>query len=558
MEKTISIGAQDFEYLRKNQFFYIDKTAFIKEWWENGDIVTLITRPRRFGKTLNMSMIEKFFSNQYAERSDLFDGLDIWSEDEYRKLQGAFPVIFLSFAGIKGGDYQSARKGIIQKIIDLYTKYQYLLDGDSLNSGEKKYFEFIDADMADDTAVMSLHRLSICLNRYYRQKVLILLDEYDTPLQEAYVEGYWDELAGFIRNLFNNTFKTNPYMCRAILTGITRVSKESIFSDLNNIAVVTTTTDRYSTAFGFTEEEVFHALDAQGIPEWKALVKEWYDGFCFGTHRDIYNPWSITSFIKERKLKTYWANTSENALVNKLIQAGPSDIKIAMEDLIEGKQIAASIDEEIIFSQLDNDISSIWSLLLASGYLKVDKQPKGGFEDSYRLSLTNYEVRKMFQNMINGWFKNARTRYNDFIKALLTDDLDYMNEYMNQIALKTFSYFDTGKDSAEKTDPERFYHGFVLGLIVDLAQEYRVTSNRESGLGRYDVVLEPYDKKALAFVLEFKVRRKTEKDLSETMAAALKQIHDKGYDTELIERGIPKEQIRYYGFAFEGKQVLIG
>lgn len=558
MNQTISIGAQDFGFLRENQFFYIDKTDFIKEWWENGDSVTLITRPRRFGKTLNMSMVEKFFSNRYAGRADLFEGLKIWEEEQYRKLQGTYPVIFLSFAGIKGGTFQSARGGIIQKIIDLYGNHLFLLDGDSLNAQDREYFNYVKADMTDEVAALTLHRLSICLKHYYGKNAIILLDEYDTPLQEAYVKGYWDELTNFIRNLFNNTFKTNPYMDRAILTGITRVSKESVFSDLNNLAVVTTTTERYATAFGFTEPEVFCALDNQGLSGWKESVKEWYDGFNFGIHRDIYNPWSILSFLKERKLKTYWANTSENSLVGKLIQTGSADIKIAMEDLLEGKQIEACIDEEIVFNQLDHNVTAIWSLLLASGYLKVDEGPAGGFDDTYRLSLTNYEVKKMFHNMINGWFKNAQTRYNDFIKALLANDVEYMNEYMNQIAMKTFSYFDIGKESSPNLEPERFYHGFVLGLMVDLWDEYCVVSNRESGLGRYDVMLEPKKTGKQAYIIEFKVRRASEKDLSVTVQKALKQIDDMNYDAELMNRGIPKEQIRHYGFAFEGKRVLIG
>ncbi|MDO4337372.1 MAG: AAA family ATPase [Eubacteriales bacterium] len=558
MKRIISIGTQDFAYLRENNYFYIDKTGFIKEWWENGDNVTLITRPRRFGKTLNMSMVEMFFSNQYAGRQDLFEGLSIWKEEKYRELQGTYPVISLSFASVKGKDYQTTRKKICQILTRLYSKYNFLQAGGLLDEKELDYFHRVSAEMDDSDASVSLNFLSDFLSRYYGKHVIILLDEYDTPLQEAYVGGYWDELVSFIRSLFNAAFKTNPYMERAILTGITRVSKESIFSDLNNLAVITTTTERYAAAFGFTEQEVFEALDDQGMPEWKDSVKEWYDGFNFGGHSDIYNPWSITSFLKEKKLKTYWANTSENSLVGRLIQSGPADIKVAMEDLMEGKQIETSIDEEIVFSQLDYSITAIWSLLLASGYLRVDEEPKVGLDDVYHLSLTNFEVKRMFRNMINGWFKNANTRYNDFIKALMANDLEYMNEYMNQIAMKTFSYFDTGKMPSENTEPERFYHGFVLGLIVDLSDQYRIISNRESGLGRYDVMLEPKTGRIPAYIIEFKVRKASEKDLSETVREALKQIDDMNYDAELIARGIPKERIRHYGFAFEGKKVLIG
>lgn len=558
MPQRISLGAQDFEYIRSNHCFYVDKTCFIKEWWENRDVVTLITRPRRFGKTLNMCMLEQFFSVQYKGRTDLFEGLDIWKEEPYRDIQGTWPVIFLSFAGIKGEDYQTARGGIIQKILDLYGEYRFLQESDVLNAQERAYFDYVKPDMADEVVALALQRLAICMNRYYGRKTLIFLDEYDTPLQEAYLNGYWKEMTGFIRGLFNNTFKTNRYMERGVLTGITRVSKESVFSDLNNLSVVTTTSEKYASCFGFTEQEAFDALDRYGLSEQKKNVKEWYDGFAFGSRRDIYNPWSITSFLSEKELSAYWANTSSNALAGKLIQTGPPSIKIAMEDLLAGKTIQTQIDEEIIFQQLDNNVTAIWSLFLASGYLKVEKRILEQGVKTYFLSLTNFEVKLMFRKMIDGWFKEIPGRYNEFITALLTGDVVYMNEYMNDITRKTFSSFDVGKKPSEKAEPERFYHGFVLGLIVDASLEYRITSNRESGLGRYDVVMEPLKPGNPAFVLEFKVRKPTEKNLEETVANALAQIKEKNYDAELTARGIPKEQIRHYGFAFEGEKVLIG
>lgn len=558
MPQRISLGAQDFEYIRSNHCFYVDKTCFIKEWWENRDVVTLITRPRRFGKTLNMCMLEQFFSVQYKGRTDLFEGLDIWKEEPYRDIQGTWPVIFLSFAGIKGEDYQTARGGIIQKILDLYGEYRFLQESDVLNAQERAYFDYVKPDMADEVAALALQRLAICMNRYYGRKTLIFLDEYDTPLQEAYLNGYWKEMTGFIRGLFNNTFKTNRYMERGVLTGITRVSKESVFSDLNNLSVVTTTSEKYASCFGFTEQEVFDALDRYGLSEQKKNVKEWYDGFVFGSRRDIYNPWSITSFLSEKELSAYWANTSFNALAGKLIQTGPPSIKIAMEDLLAGKTIQTQIDEKIIFQQLDNNVTAIWSLFLASGYLKVEKRILEQGVKTYFLSWTNFEVKLMFRKMIDGWFKEIPGRYNEFITALLTGDVVYMNEYMNDITRKTFSSFDVGKKPSEKAEPERFYHGFVLGLIVDASLEYRITSNRESGLGRYDVVMEPLKPGNPAFVLEFKVRKPTEKNLEETVANALAQIKEKNYDAELTARGIPKEQIRHYGFAFEGEKVLIG
>ena len=505
-----------------------------------------------------MSMLENFFSIQAYDRKDLFDGLEIWEDKKYRELQGSYPVIFLSFASVKGETYTEAREGIIQILLDLYTKYDYLCQGQKLSEKEKAYFDFVRVDMSNTIAAMSLHRLALCMNKYYGKKVLILLDEYDTPLQEAYVRGYWNELTSFMSNLFNATFKTNPYMERGLLTGITRVSKESIFSDLNNLEIVTTTSDKYTTAFGFTQEEVSSALELFGMAEQREKVRKWYDGFCFGSRNDIYNPWSITKFLDTGKFDSYWVNTSSNSLAGKLIQEGTPDIKIAMEDLLEGKAIETAVDEEIVFEQLENNSTAVWSLLLACGYLKVNKASEEGTGGIYSLSLTNHEVKNMFRRMIQSWFRNSSVRYNDFIRALLADDVDYMNQYMNQVAMQTFSFFDTGRYPAEFSEPERFYHGFVLGLIVELANQYRITSNRESGLGRYDIMLEPLDKSRIAYVIEFKVYKpKTEKNLQETAQNALKQIAQKNYDAELIVKGVLKENIRHFGFAFKGKEVLI-
>ena len=558
MKPIVSIGNQDFRSIRENHNFYIDKTAFIKEWWENQDTVTLITRPRRFGKTLNVSMVENFFSIQSQTKENLFTGLEIWKEEKYRELHGKYPVIFLSFASVKGDTYSDVREGIVQTILDLYAKYDYLRQSDALNEKEKAYFDYVNGEMSNTIAAMALRRLSLCMSLYYGKKVLILLDEYDTPLQEAYVKGYWNELTSFMSSLFNYTFKTNPYMERGLLTGITRVSKESIFSDLNNLEIVTTTSNKYSTSFGFTEEEVRNALQLFGLQDQADNVKKWYDGFCFGSKSDIYNPWSITKYLDTGKFDSYWVNTSSNSLIDKLIQGGTSDIKIAMEDLLEGKAIETAIDEEIIFEQLENNSAAVWSLLLACGYLKVNKASKDGAGGNYILSLTNFEVQNMFRRMIQGWFGNVSVRYNDFIKALLSDDLDYMNQYMNQVAMQTFSFFDTGKKAAEQEEPERFYHGFVLGLMVDLADKYRITSNRESGLGRYDIMLEPLEENKRAYVIEFKVHKaKREKNLEETAQNALRQIEERNYDAELLMRGIRKENIRHLGFAFSGKTVLI-
>lgn len=559
--QTISLGNTAFASIREANSFYIDKTDFIRQWWESQDVATLITRPRRFGKSLNLNMLECFFSEKYRGEGELFRGLSIWNHEKYREIQGTYPVIFFSFADIKGQTFTSAREAICQVIQDLYAEFGFLKESERLSQEEKDYFSLVAPTMSDAVAAMSLKRLSMCLHSYYGKKVLIFLDEYDTPLQEAYMYGFWDELTGFMRGLFNSTFKTNPYLERALLTGITRVSKESIFSDLNNLTVITTTSEQYADCFGFTETEVFDALEKYGMSDRQIEVQTWYDGFSFGNKKDIYNPWSITCFLKEKKLRPYWANTSSNQLVGKLVREGSAQIKMVMEDLLAGKSFQTEIDEEIIFEQLQRKKGAIWSLFLAGGYLKVVRSEfdisSGRY--SYELALTNQEVKMLFEDMVEGWFSDETVPYNDFLKAFLAKDLDYMNEYMNRVAEATFSTFDTGRNPSDDTNPERFYHGFVLGLIVELAGKYRVTSNRESGFGRYDVMLEPLEKTKDAFVLEFKVfNPRKEKTLEDTVANALQQINEKDYDCELLSRGVQKENIFHYGFAFEGKKVLIG
>ena len=564
MAKVVSIGNQSFESIREKDNFYVDKTLFIREWWDSDDAVTLITRPRRFGKTLNMNMLECFFSNKYKDRGDLFKGLEIWNDEKYRELQGTYPVIFLSFASIKQVRYDETVIKIKDELIRIYNEYDYIMKSGIYNANEKMQYKSVCVGMSDTVAQEALKNLSNYLSRYYGKKVIILLDEYDTPMQEAYVNGYWEKLVGFTRSLFNATFKTNPYLERAIMTGITRVSKESIFSDLNNLEIVTTLSTKYETSFGFTEEEVFNALDEQGLPDEKSDVKKWYDGFIFGKQKDIYNPWSIINFLDKKEYNTYWADSSSNGLINNLVKKGSPCIKMMMETLLKEETIDVLINEQIVFSELDYSEDAVWSLMLASGYLKVvAAEPLVGNRRKarkYTLALTNLEIRFMFEDMILRWFSPAKMETNEFIRALINGDIESMNAYMNKVTLKTISYFDTGNTPSDE-EPERFFHGFVLGLMVDQTENYIITSNRESGYGRYDIMLEPIDKtneKYPGIVIEFKViNPRKENSLEETVAAALKQIEEKNYNAELIKRGVKEENIHHYGFAFRGKEVLI-
>ncbi len=568
-ENRAGLGYQNFEEVRTGHIFYIDKTHFIREWWEYADKVTLITRPRRFGKTLNMSMVECFFSNQYAGRSDLFEGLSIWEEKssagdyKYRELQGAFPVIFLSFATIKADTYDKMKDRITEVIAWLYEKKRYLLEGDLLSGSEKEYYRKMQAGTGGEAAAGAIHAMTNFMHRYYGRKVIIILDEYDTPMQEAWLSGYWEEAVGFFSGLFNATFKTNDHLERGLITGITRVAKESIFTGMNNLDVITTTSNEYATSFGFMEKEVFKALDDAGLGEQKMKVKEWYDGFTFGSHTGIYNPWSIVSFIRKREYDAYWSNTSGNGLVNSLIQTGVPGIKQTVEDLLQGKSFETELDERIVFDQLNGSANAVWSLLLATGYLKVEKCGQVGrlLRKVYTLRLTNMEVESIFEDMVKGWFGgSSEAAYNDFVKALLLNDVEAMNEFMNEVALTSFSNFDVAKGASSKDAPERFYHGFVLGLMVELAGRFKIRSNRESGFGRYDVMLIPADRERdSAYVIEFKVHKPLkERDLAETVGNALRQIEERRYRSQLFAEGFAPEQIRQYGFAFKGKECLIG
>lgn len=536
MPRTIAIGEQDFSKMIEGNIFYVDKTSFLKEWWENKDSVTLITRPRRFGKTLTMSMVDYFFSIKHADKSSLFENLDIWEEAYY---------------------------DVCDMIAREYRRHRFLLKSDSfLPTDQDRFNKLLSGGGNLSDVCASINLLSEYLYEYYGKKVIILLDEYDTPMQEAYSNGYWDQLVAFMRKFMNETFKTNPYLERGLMTGITRVSKESVFSDLNHPVVITTATTMYETAFGFTENEVFQALTEYHLQDKAEEAKRWYDGFRFGDCSHIYNPWSVINYLKYKRFAPYWANTSSNTLVGKLIQGSNREIKMIVEELLKGKSFKAAIDEQVVFDQLENDSNALWSFLLASGYLKIVRFHDAGSylgEEfvAYELELTNIEAVTVFRKMIHGWFGKYQMPYNDFIKAMLLHDLKNMNLYMNKVALTTISFFDTGTKMSKESEPERFYHGLMLGLMVDLNDKYEITSNRESGFGRYDVLFQPHHDTDDGIILEFKViDQEKEKSLKDTAQAAIKQIVDKKYAAAFGAK-YSSDRIRIYGFAFKGKEVWI-
>ena len=553
MQRPVAIGVQSFSKLRENSCFYVDKTHFIKDWWEGHDDITLVTRPRRFGKTLTLDMVRTFFSPEYTGRTDLFEGLSIWNDEKFRSIQGTIPVVSLSFADIKKTNFSSLKEEICVLLSDVYLNYKFLLKNNVLDEEDKVQFKKVSADMSLNIASRSLRFLTKYIAKYYNLKPIILLDEYDTPLQEAWLHGYWEDAIAFFRGLFNSTFKTNPWLERGLMTGITRVSKESLFSDLNNLQVVTATSPLYADAFGFTEEEVFTAMDEYGLPD-KDKVKAWYDGFVFGNRKDIYNPWSITNYLRTSVIDTYWVDTSSNALVSELVQQGDQKIKIQMEDMLKGQSIVATIDEQVVFSQLKVVSNAVLSLFIATGYLKVVSCNK--MTKQYEIAITNHEVKVMMESLVRQWFNSASLRVvsQEFRRALCAGATARMNTMMRRIALETFSFFDMGG-----REPERFYHGFALGLLVDLKGRFQLESNRESGWGRYDVMLIPLTSQDPGIVIEFKALAEDEgeRKLEDTARAALRQIAERQYAASLEARGVPRSRMLAYGFAFRGKDVLI-
>lgn len=559
LDANVGLGYQNFLDFVCGKRFYVDKTHFIPEWLANDARITLITRPRRFGKSMLLSTVRTFFDPMYADHPEYFEKLRVWKDADSRSLFGTIPVISVSFGSCKGNDFAQAMRGVTLGLYNMYIQHEYLRESPKLSEEEKAEYRRIVAFFSEqrtEYVEISIQKLCELLYKHYGKFPIILMDEYDTPFLEAYTDGYWDETINTFRQLFHTTFKENDFFYRAIITGVTRISKNSLFSDLNNLEVDTVTCDAYSDCFGFTEQEVMDAFKCQDIDTIQD-VKAMYDGFTIGRHQDIYNPWSICNYMRQRELIGYWVNTSSNKLVGDIIRRYPVESKYEIERLMAGEKVHKRINEGITFQYLEGDENSLWSLLLAVGYIKAENIVRSVEGIECDVSVTNREVMAMFKTEILGMFHNGWSAYGRFAEALLAHKMELMNEYLQTITYTSISYFDVADGPKERT-PENFYHGLVLGLIVSLRDRYRIVSNRESGRGRYDIAMYPLQENTDAFIMEFKVQdRKKETDLEQTAKNALQQIVDKNYEADLLAAGVPAERIYKLGFAFAGKDVLV-
>ncbi|WP_339001325.1 ATP-binding protein [Fusobacterium animalis] len=540
--KKIPIGVDDFKKLIENNAYYIDKTKFIADILDDAAEVKLFTRPRRFGKTLNMSTLKYFFDIQNAdENRKLFNGLDI-EKSEYFSEQGKYPVIFISMKGIKATTWEETKKDIALLVLDLFSNFRYLLD--DLNDFDLPRFKkYLLSDIDISELKNSLTFLTKILYQKYEKEVILLIDEYDNPLITAHKYDFYDEALSFFKVFYGEALKTNPYLKMGVMTGIIRVIKAGIFSDLNNLKVYSILNEQYSDFFGFTQSEVKKALKDFNIEYELPDVRSWYDGYKFG-NSDVYNPWSILNFLTDKKLIPYWIDTSDNYLINKTLKNASSDTMEALQKLFSGESVEENIsgnsDLSILF-----DEEEIWELFLFSGYLTIDEKIGEDYENVYALRLPNREVKEFFkQKFIDMNF--GESLFRNTMEALKKNNIDNFEKYLQNIILKSASYYD-GKN-------EDFYHGLILGMTLYLDRDYYVNSNRESGLGRYDVIIEPKNKNNRGYILEFKVV-KDEKDLEKSSKEAIEQIIDKKYDTSLKERGI--KDITLIGIAFFGKLVKI-
>ncbi len=563
--KKLPVGISDFKKIIEDNYLYVDKTLFIKEIMDKGDTILLIPRPRRFGKTLNLSMVKYFYDCRPAESEGtgpphsykkLFDSLAIGKAGKkYLDKMGKHPVIFLSFKTVKELDWESCLDKIKQLIQREYARHYYLLDCRELLPPEKEYFKkIVELDGSKNDYGNSLENLLIFLNRYYGERAVILIDEYDAPVHAGFNHDYYDEIINFIRNFLCGGLKdTDQYLEKSIITGIMRVARESIFSGLNNPGVYTLLAEEFDDKFGFTETEVEALLKDFQLFHRYDQVQEWYNGYRFGK-RVIYNPWSIVSFLgsEEKELKPYWINTSDNAIVESLLSREGKELKEELEQLIRGETMEKAIEENIVLKDIETDEDLLWSFLLMGGYLKQTgkRRDTATLKMYYTLAIPNLEVRTAYTRIIGRYFstKIENRKLEMMLKALLEGDIDVFDEIFSDYVIKAMSFFDMG------AEPEKVYHAFVMGLFLWLSPGYEVKSNRESGYGRYDIMIIPGEPAKLGFIVEFKKVRRNE-TVKSAVESALKQIEDRKYETELVQRGI--KNYKKLAVVFKGKDVTI-
>ncbi|NFO13784.1 AAA family ATPase [Clostridium botulinum] len=556
MKKSIKVGTSDFKKLIKCEHYFVDKSLLIKEFIENSADVILTPRPRRFGKTLNMSMLKYFFDIENKdENKDLFKGLEIGNEEEIMKMQGAYPVIFLTFKNEKHLSFENLQEGLIILFSDLYREYDYLLESNKILDIDKKEIErFIAKEVTPIECLNGLNNLMRLLNKHYDKKVIVLIDEYDVPIQESYLRGYYEEAIVLIRNILTAALKDNVYLEKSLVTGILRVAKESIFSGLNNIEVDSILGINFNDKFGFTEEQVKNLLDYYNLSEKIDEVKKWYNGYIFGG-KIIYNPWSVLNYIKNNEIgfMPYWINSSSNDLIKRLLSNGNEDTKKNLEELIKGNSIKKIVDDHVVMKDVEDDEENLWGFLTLSGYLKpVNKELiRGKF--NCELKIPNEEVSIFYENLIQKWFKESLTskKYSVMLNALITGDVETFGGFFKNFVLNNISYFDVSGE-----EPEKVYHAFVLGMIVSLSDKYEVKSNKESGYGRYDVMLIPKDTSKLGIIMEFKkIDDFMSKSIEKGIEEALNQIEENKYEAELKERNI--NDILKLAIVFKGKKIEV-
>ena len=546
--KKLPVGISDYKKLIDEDCYYVDKTLLIKEIMESGEVI-LITRPRRFGKTLNQSMLRYFFEKREGDTSYLFQDKKIWQEQEFKKMQGEYPVIYLSFKDIKSRDYKQSYESLRLLIAKEYKRHDYLLNSDIMSEYEKKEFEEViygEASLAKYK--LSLSNLTEYLARYYSLKPILLIDEYDTPIIAAYNNGYYDQFMDFFKILLSAALKDNKYLAKSVLTGITRIAKESIFSGLNNLKTSTILSNFYNDKFGLTREEVMKIVKYYDLEYKEGEIIDWYDGYNFG-EEEIYNPFSIINLADNKgKIQEYWINSSGNQLIKKLIRKSSAEFKAGILNLIEGKEIRSDIEENLVFDEVDGREENIWTLLLFSGYLKWTEQVK---EREYSLKVPNREVMFFYRYTVKNILKDTGIDLESMINELLLGHIKQFKKDFKDLTKETLSYFDT----AEK-NPEKFYHGLVLGMVVGLKDSYLIRSNRETGYGRADVILIPRDEDKKGLVMEFKkYNLDRDKNLKDSAIKALEQIDKEGYEASIKAYGI--SEIIKVGIAFEGKKVEI-